>query len=531
MKSAFLPLPVDLSTFSKLRTEGYLYVDKTQHAYDLAMKGHRYFLSRPRRFGKTLLVSMLREMLLGNRELFSGLWIETSDYQWKKHGVIAIDLSSLDFQSVAELSQGLCEMLAHVASSYGLDIVLGRTIPGLDLIGVVHALHKQFGRVAILIDEYDSPILKKLQDPTEAQAIRDTLHGFFSVIKSLETYIDFVFITGVSSFAKAGIFSGMNNLQILTMRDKYADICGYTEAELDSYFTGHIQAWADKDSVPYAEQRQKIKEWYNGYRFTKELTKVYNPFSLMNALHEQSFENFWFRSGTPKFLVEELKRKQQEDFSYFDTIVDPGLLEVSQDSLGIFDIGATPLPALMFQTGYLTVVDYDRENNTYRLGYPNREVEKALQKYLLALFAHVDSTVAEDNSLQLKKAFYNQDIDAVVPILKRLFAHIPFQIYAKEEKFYHALLQMAFTIAGIPAHSEFSTNNGRIDIVIEWPKIAYVIEVKFNTEASEALAQIEERKYYERFMNKGRKVILLGLAFRREDRSFDIKHEYKILMA
>lgn len=529
MSTPLLPLPIDLSTFDVLRNNGYLYVDKTQHAYNLITKGRRYFLSRPRRFGKSLLVSMLKAVLLGNRPLFDGLWIAHSDYQWKQHGVITLDFSGLDFQSGEELAGVLCKALARVAHSYELTVILDGTNPGLDLTTVVEALYKRFGKVAILIDEYDSPILKTLHNVEQAQLIRDRLHGFFSVIKSLDEYINFVFITGVSSFAKAGIFSGMNNLQIITMRDNCADICGYTDAELDHYFKSYIQAWANKDAISYAEQREKIKHWYNGYRFSSNVTTVYNPFSLMNALYENKFENFWFRSGTPKFLVEQLKRKQNTDFDEFDAAIYPGALKVSQDSLGIFDVGATPLPALMFQTGYLTISDYDSSKNMYRLGYPNHEVEKALQIYLLAIFTHLNTITAEDMALQLQTAFQSHDAESIVQVLKRLFAHIPYQIHAKEEKFYHALLQMAFIVAGMNAHAEYSTSHGRIDMVIEEPTATYIVEVKFKARASKALAQIEERKYYEKFMNKGKKLILLGLAFTRGEAKFDIEYAVKIL--
>ena len=283
-------LPLDISTFKRLRDDKCLYVDKTQHAYNLIKNGYRFFLSRPRRFGKSLMVSMLKSVLLGDRSVFHGLWIDKSDYAWAPHGVVSLDLSSLDAKTPEALTHGIADRLEIIAQEHDIDVVLDRISTGLDLQKVVVALHKRFGRVAVLIDEYDSPILRSLHDTERAKAMRDMLHGFFSAIKGLDEYINFVFITGVSSFAKAGIFSGMNNLQIITTRDPYADICGYTDGEIDTYFSPYIEAWAHNAVIPYEQQRQKIKDWYNGYRFSSSITAVYNPFSVIYTLHNQKME-------------------------------------------------------------------------------------------------------------------------------------------------------------------------------------------------------------------------------------------------
>jgi hypothetical protein len=339
---------------------------------------------------------MLSEVLLGNRDLFHGLLIYESDYDWLPHGVIALDLSSLDVTNPNELSHGISDRLAEIVRMHRLDITLDRLSAGLDLRKVVQALHERFGRVAVLIDEYDSPVLRRLNNKEQAEAMRDTLHGFFSAIKGLDEYINFVFITGVSSFAKAGIFSGMNNLQIITLREAYADICGYTDLEVDTHLSPYVQAWVDKTSMSFDEQRKKIKDWYNGYRFSSSPSAVYTPFSVMNALHNQKLENFWFASGTPKFLIGELEKKQQDNPEVFDAIVQGDTIEASQGSLGVFDIGLTPIPALMFQTGYLTIVGYDESQNNYQLGYPNHEVQQALQLYLLSIITSLDTDATND---------------------------------------------------------------------------------------------------------------------------------------
>ena len=529
MNSSPRRLPLDIATFKVLREENYLYVDKTQHAYNLITGGRRFFLSRPRRFGKSLFVSMLQEVLVGSRDLFKELWIDQSDYSWLPHGVIALDLSSLDVTTPHELTLGIADRLDEIVQTYDLGVVLDRVSAGLDLRKVVVALHRRFGRVAILIDEYDSLVLRSLNNQEKAEQMRDALHRFFSAIKGLDAYINFVFITGVSSFAKAGIFSGMNNLQILTLQESCVDICGYTDAEVDTCLSTYIQAWADKIPVSFAEQRQKIKDWYNGYRFSSTATTVYNPFSLMYALDRQKLENFWFSSGTPKFLVGELKKKQQDNPELFNAIVEGNPIEASQSSLGVFDIGLTPIPALMFQTGYLTIVGYNERRNSYQLGYPNYEVQQALQLYLLSIITTLDNEATESMATKLIIALEKKDISSAIQVIKQLFSHVPYQLYGTQEKHYHAILQMIFTVAGLASHAEFSTSHGRIDMVVDLSSIIYVIEVKLNESAAKALDQIEERKYYERFLHKNKTIMLLGIAFKRDAGSFDIEYEEREL--
>ncbi len=395
-------LPLDLSTFRNLRNAHYLYVDKTKYAYEMLTGGRCYFLSRPRRFGKSLLVSTLKEILTGNRELFDDLWIATSDYRWEKHGVIELDLSTLGIDSPESFKTGICHALEEIVADYSLSVEVGTDSPELALRGVVKALYGRFGHVAILIDEYDNPILQAIEDNQKAKAMCETLRRFFSAIKGLGAFIDFVFITGVSSFARAGLFSGINNLRIIMLNEQFAGICGYTDDEVELYFSEHIKAWVAAKKIAPDILKVQIKDWYNGYHFGSSGLSVYNPFSLMHALEAQAFKNFWFQSGTPHFLIDELKKEYRKDeFRIFD----PEAIEISEDSLGIFDVGATPIPALMFQTGYLTITSYNREKNLYALGYPNNEVRQALQKHLLSIFARLAFTDAEQLSMLLGLAF------------------------------------------------------------------------------------------------------------------------------
>jgi hypothetical protein len=365
-------LPVDISTFHELKTSNYVYVDKTEYMYNMITGGRRFFLSRPRRFGKSLLVSTLKEILIANKVLFDDLWIGSSDYHWKEHGVIALDFSTLAANTVELFRESLQRELRTIAHKYQITIDPTLVEPNFILKDLVSALYERFGRVAILVDEYDSSILKTLHNEELAKSIRNIVQQFFTTIKGLDAEVQFVFITGVSSFVKAGIFSGINNLQVLTLNKQFAGICGYSDQEIDHYFSEHIRNWADQENASYDELRKRIKSWYNGYHFGKNVLAVYNPFSFMNALHVQEFKNFWFQSGTPTFLIELLKKKQ---FIPFDETE----LAASEDFLGMFDAGTIPVILSMLQEGYLTISGYDTESNLYTLNYPNLEVRTSLQ--------------------------------------------------------------------------------------------------------------------------------------------------------
>ena len=514
-----LRLPLDFSVFKEMRETDYLYVDKTRYAYTMITQGKYYFLSRPRRFGKSLLVSMLREVLTARRELFNGLWIDQSDYSWQEHGVIALDFSRMDISDAESFIRAMQLSLQELVSKHALAIDISSLTLAWALKAVVEALHQKFGKVAILVDEYDNPILHALQDVSRAKEIRDAMQRFFTAIKGLGEHINFVFITGVSSFTKAGLFSGINNLQVLTLEPNYAGICGYTEEEVDRNLAGYIDQWCEKEGQSKDALRAKIKEFYNGYAFGANVVKVYNPFSLMHALHKQRLENFWFQSGTPTFLVHELEKKyRQEEYRLFD----PETFRVSRELLASFDVGTTPLPALMFQTGYLTIRDYDAERSLYSLGYPNSEVQDSMQKYLVSVFAQVSVGAVEEITSDLELALQKEDIEEAVSLLRRLFMHVPYQLHVKEEKFYHALLHMVCNVYGMRIISEQSISHGRIDLVVSLKNLIYVIEIKFNDSPEQALKQIEEMRYYEPFIKENKRIILLGLSFNRSEKKFDI---------
>lgn len=521
-----LRLPLDFSVFKEMRESDYLYVDKTRHAYNMITQGKYYFLSRPRRFGKSLFVSMLREVFTARRELFKGLWIEQSDYPWQEYGVILLDFSRMDISDKESFHEAIRLSMQGIVRQYNLSVDIHALSPAWALSAVVEALHHKFGKVALLIDEYDSPILHALQDVPRAKEIRDAMQRFFTAIKGLGEHINFVFITGVSSFAKAGLFSGINNLRVITLNPQYADICGYTEQEIDANFADYLNHWSEAKNIMPADLRAKIKNYYNGYAFGANVIKVYNPFSLMHALDTKQFDNFWITTGTPTFLVHELEKEyRQNEYRLFD----PETFRASKELLASFDVGATPLPALMFQAGYLTIRDYDEDRGIYSLGYPNIEVRESMQKYLVSVFAQVSVGTVEEVSSDLEYALQREDIDEAVGLLRRLFVHIPYQLHVKEEKFYHALLHMVCNAYGMRIISEQSISHGRIDLVVALKGLVYVIEIKFNDTPENALKQIDEMRYYEPFVKDNVRVILLGLSFNRSAKQFDITYAHRVL--
>lgn len=519
-------LPVDISTFPEMRRKGYLYVDKTKQIYTMLTSGRRYFLARPRRFGKSLLVSTLQAILEGRRELFQGLWIADSDYDWTPHAVIVLDFSMFLVDDLESWRRKLRYELKRQASLFDvtIDTNAGEETDLL-LRELIYGLKRQGKEIALLIDEYDSPLTKMLHRPDIFRDLHEDLKQFFSVIKALDAQLPFVFITGVSAFAKAGLFSGINNLQMMMLDPQYSSICGYTEEEVKRYFTPYLAVWAAEKETSLEQKRLEIQHWYNGYSFGIGVEKVYNPFSLLNALKHRELGNYWFESGTPELLIRELKLySQREDANFVE--MKPQL--ATKEELTTFYLEEMPLPALMFQTGYITIVDYDNKAHCFILNYPNIEVAHSWQIYMLIFFTDSKSSDITRYTYNFQKALQEGDLASLVANLKKLFAHIPYQLHIAKEAFYHALLHMAFTVANLKVQSEYSISHGRIDLVVELAARRYIIEVKFNTSAIAALQQIEKRKYFRPFQG-AKPLTLIGLAFDKTESHFDITYAAKDL--
>lgn len=498
------PLPIGIQTFRDIIDGGFLYIDKTRYIYELIRysKGV-YFLSRPRRFGKSLLISTLDEIFSGDRERFKGLWLYNSDYQWQTHPVIRIDFSRLSVKTAEELESALDYFLEDIALQYGLSL------RGFNYLSRFDNLIMQLGRdkqVVILIDEYDKPIIDHLDNLDEAKRIREVLKAFYTVIKSQDQYIRFVFLTGISKFSRVGIFSGLNNLSDLSLLAEYSTLLGLTEAEISTHLQDYINAFAEQQKITNKEMQQQIRYWYNGFCFAADSEPVYNPFSTFRLLKERHFFNYWFETGTPTFLINMLKQRQY-DLTQLEH------LELKESAFSTYDLENLALIPLLFQTGYLTIKGYDPAKRLYQLSYPNYEVEEAFLDYLLSSYSQIDRGVSGQPLWQLTEALQNNDLETFFKVLRVFFANIPYDIQLSHEKYYQTVFYLIFALIGLQIDAEKRTQRGRIDTVVELPDRVYLFEFKLDQSAEAALAQIHQKNYAEGYLNQARTVHLVGVNF------------------
>ncbi|HLP48767.1 MAG TPA: AAA family ATPase [Candidatus Kapabacteria bacterium] len=506
-------LPLSIQTFRDFIEEGYIYVDKTKQIHDLFARGGKYyFLSRPRRFGKSLLISTLAEIFSGNKELFKGLWIYDK-IEWLKHPVIHMDLSKMDFESPARLKDSIKKFLHETAVSYGINPDEKKTYKE-SFVEIIEKL-SSLGRVVILVDEYDKPIIEYMEvgKIEKAKNIRKVLKNFFGVIKGSDAFLQFVFITGVSKFSRVSIFSDLNNLTDITLLENFATLLGYTEAELTHYFSSYIEQMAEKGGMSKDDLIGNIRKWYNGYSWDGE-NFVYNPYSVLNLFNANRFRNFWFTSGTPTFLIQLIRRYKSE-------IVEFENLAVENYTFDSYDIENMDIAALLFQTGYLTVKKITIEDleETYHLSYPNKEVRDSFMTYLLGEFSQNNISSSIRILTQINKALSSGDIDGFIREIKSLFASIPYHIFIKErEAYYHSIIYLTLKLTGADVRCEDFTNTGRIDAVLETENKIYIMEFKLGSE-HEALEQIKKMKYYEKYLSSGKEIVLLGVGFDVEQRN------------
>ena len=501
-------LPIGLQNLREMRTQGYVYVDKTAHVARLAEEGKYYFLARPRRFGKSLLVDTLAEAFAGSRELFEGLYLE-QHWDWsQQYPVLRFDFGTGVLPDRALLDATLLDQLRLNSERHGLaweeapvHIGLGRLVRGL---------RQVTGQpVVLLIDEYDKPILDNLETPERARAMREGLRNFYSVIKSLDPHLKFVLLTGVSKFSKVSLFSGLNNLKDVTLDARTATLCGYTQAELVSAFADHL------DGVDLAE----VKHWYNGYNFLGE--PVYNPFDILLYLDQREFKPYWFETGTPTFLVNLLAER-----GFFT----PNLarLRTGLELLSTFDVDRIATEAVLFQTGYLTIRQAEepiRGHWVYTLGYPNHEVETSLNASLLAVYTD-DPSRSFAHRLRLLDLLLADDLDGLQDLFHALFASIPHQWYANNpisryEGYYASVFYSHFAALGLDIVLEDATNQGRIDMTVRLQGRTYLFEFKVVEVVPEgrALQQLKDRGYAEKYRAGGGPIYLIGVEFSREQRN------------
>jgi len=502
-------LPLGLQDFGSIIEGGYKYIDKTRYVSTLSAYGKYFFLSRPRRFGKSLTLSTLHELYSGRQELFKSLWIEDK-WDWsRKHPVLRISFTSIGYQTLG-LERALDQELSQMATQFGVTIgTEGVAARFRELIQILSAQQK----VVVLIDEYDAPILNYLgKDIVTAYQNRDLLRSFYAVLKDADPHLELVFLTGVSKFSKVGIFSGLNNLVDLSMHRDYATMFGYTQAELETNFAEELDETAAYLHLSKPELLEKIRYWYNGYRFVAHAETVYNPVSVNLFFFEKAFKNYWFATGTPSFLIELLKQEGVYDLTYEN---------INPNGFDSFELNNLKPVAVLFQTGYLTIQSADEEG-LLNLDYPNKEVRDSMLENLIEGFAGVDVEESAALVIKLRRAFYENDLEQVFRILQGLFKSVPYFMHERyPEQFFHAAIHLLFTYMGLRVHSEVHTNDGRVDAVVETDTRVYILEFKLDRSAEEALAQIRTKKYYQAWWHLGKPVVGIGVNFSSETKNVE----------
>ena len=481
-------------------------MDKTAEIYKLAKEGRYYFLSRPRRFGKSLLVSTMESYFSGRKELFSGLAIEKLEAEWKQHPVLHLDLSGVSYTDESVLERVLSDKLAKWETLYGA--VNTSDILGLRFKEVIEAAYNKTGnQVAILIDEYDKPIIDNLGNEPTLSHLRSTLQGFYSVMKSMDARIRFGFLTGVTKIGKMSVFSGLNNLNDISMIPDYVDICGVSETELHEYFDESISELSSANEMSKEECYVKLKSMYDGYHFCEDSIGVYNPFSLLNTFQNKKFREYWFETGTPGFLVEVMRKTSFDVTTLENQTVDSTLMSNAD---AIFE---NPVPYL-FQSGYLTITGYNDMFRLYQLGFPNQEVKNGFLNCLLKYYVPMSPDMSGTTLIyQLWHSITEGNPKSFMQILSSLFANTSYQIQGETEKDFQYAMYIISALLGEYVQVERTTSNGRIDLIIQTKEFIYIFELKVNADADVALRQIDEKGYARPFEGDSRKLFKIGVNF------------------
>ena len=504
--------PVGIQNFESLRHDGYCYVDKTALMYRLVKTGRYYFLSRPRRFGKSLLISTLEAYFQGKKELFEGLAVHELEKEWAEYPILHLDLNIGQYDTGQSLNDILNRSLVAWERQYGSDPA-EVSLP-LRFAGVVKRASEQTGRrVVILVDEYDKPMLQAIGNESLQDEYRNTLKPFYGVLKTMDGYIKFAFLTGVTKFGKVSVFSDLNNLMDISRDERYTDICGISEKELLDNFTEDIRDLASANGQTFGQACAQLKEDYDGYHFCPDSAGIYNPFSLLNTFAKRRYGSYWFETGTPTYLVELLK-KSDYDLERMTRV------ETSADILDSIFTDDNPIPVI-YQSGYLTIKDYDREFGMYTLGFPNREVEDGFMNFLLPYYSGVDKTQSPFEIKQFVRDVRSGDIDGFMERLRSFLAGCPYELARDIELHYQNVLFIVFRLAGLYTEVEYRTSRGRIDLVLQTADYIYVMEFKLDGSAEDAIKQIEDRQYALPFASDPRKLFKIGVNFSSRTRNIE----------
>jgi hypothetical protein len=532
METIEIKYPVGYQDFEEIRKGGFLYVDKTNLIYRLVHTSKYAFLSRPRRFGKTLLASTLHYYFDGRKDLFTGLAMERLEKEWTQYPVLHFDFGRMKELTIDELRQALHELLNKYDRSFGVTTT---GTPGGRLDALIQEAYSKTGHPAVvLIDEYDAPIMDTLHDPDKLLEVRKVMRNFYASLKANDKYLRFVFLTGVSTFSQMGIFSELNNLKKITDDDRYAAICGITEQELRDNFTQGISSLAEKKECSREEILAILKDKYDGYHFSEALIDIYNPFSLLNAFDMNKIDDYWFDSGTSSSLINAFHQYIGDFNLELDKIGSSDWMEPSDFRKSLED-HASIIP-LLYQTGYLTIKEYDGENEQYKLGIPNAEVRVGLLKNLLPLYISANSSEVSAPAGRASTALRKGDINQAMEILRSLLKSLP---YGKNEskkyhdmetteQYYQDLYHFFFSMMCNLVNSEVRNSTGATDVVITTPLYIYVIEIKIDSTPEIALSQIEEKGYAVPYLTGPRKVMKVGVNFSTKDKTLS---DWKVVEA
>ena len=514
--------PIGIQTFDKIRQGGYLYVDKTKYIYEVTHPGQYVFLSRPRRFGKSLLTSTFEAYFTGRKDLFKGLAIEKLEKEWTVYPVLHFTLAMAKMGTVTDLFNQINNQLSRMEGKYGLsrsgDDVTTR------LYNLVFNLYNKTGKqVVVLIDEYDAPLLTVLHDPDRLEPMRTALQSFYSPLKDLDPYLRFVFITGITKFSQLSIFSQLNNLNNISMLPQYAAMCGITIKELEDNFQEGIGVLAEKYHYSHQQVIDKLLYHYDGYHFSEDSEGVLNPFSLLSAMNNRKFDNYWFSTGTPTFLVNMLK--------HFHT--DITKIDGSEAWASDFDAPTENMQSvlpLFYQSGYITIKNYDSIINRYTLGYPNEEVKVGLMRILIPYYVHTNTVEAGNAVAQMYLALRKDDMDGCLKAMQEFLTTIPYQENTLKdapttEGHFTAMLYVMFSLLNVYVFSQVRNAKGRLDILIKTDTAIYVMELKLEGDLDKALRQIDEKDYTIPYQSDGRKVVKVAINFSTEERTIK---EWKI---
>ena len=504
--------PVGEQSFENLRNEGFLYVDKTRYIEQLIHGSKYYFLGRPRRFGKSLLLSAIKCFFEGKRELFKGLYIDSIDWNWDQYPVLYLDINAEKYLCKEDLERILRNHLEVWETQYG-RLTQTESL-SLRFANVIQSAYLSTGHhVVVLVDEYDKPLVNSLHDRELYDYFRALLGSVYASFKSAADYLRFVLLTGVSRFGKVSIFSGLNNLNDLSFDDAYANICGITERELLDNFKEGIQELAIAENIAEAEIVDKLRRYYDGYRFSIDGDRLYNPFSLLNVMSKKRFANYWIESGTPTLLLKQLKRFNLDVESVVESIV-------PADQLMGLDLDNANVAALMYQTGYVTIKDYGKEFDEVRLGLPNLEVKRGFMTFLLPYY----SSTKEKAPFRISQFIHELEIGDAQGFMSRLqsmLSDIPYEMEMECERNVQNAFYILAVLAGTYVKAEYHTSCGRIDLLFKSSKYIYIIELKFDGTAEDALRQINSREYSLPFSKDARKLIKIGANYSSKRRTLD----------